>query len=206
FEESAGSDPVQELGCRALFELFAVHGGGDVDRNEVAVLGGAFDLLDLSELLTHSLQLGLDFFVGDLGGVDLDLAVPVGRYGRERRPQCYAYLDLDSAVDVFHLLELRIGGRSQVLGAQHLGQLGRNRVIDRLTTQPIRPHRRFDDRSGSLAGPEALQFEISGEPARRLGLGGVDLGVGQLERDETLEGAVLANTYGHDTPDRNLMG
>ncbi len=93
----------QALGL-GLGYVLAVDGGRQVDRDEVAVLGGALDALERAEAGAQILQLGVDLLVGHLDGVDGDL-----------QPLQVRELDLGPDVD--------LRGEGQVLAVLLVGDL-----------------------------------------------------------------------------------
>ena len=103
-DELTGADLVGQALGGGVGNVLAVDGGGQVDRDEVAVLGGPLDAGEGAEAGAQRLQLGVDLVVVDLDGVDRDLQ-------RLRSGS----VDLGPDVD--------LGGEDQLLAVFELGDL-----------------------------------------------------------------------------------
>lgn len=72
-DQLTGAHLVRQALGRGLRQLLAVHGGRQVDGDEVTVPRGAVDALEGAEARAQRLQLGVDLVVADLDRVDDDL-------------------------------------------------------------------------------------------------------------------------------------
>lgn len=159
-EELTGADRVRDAGRNAVLEHLAVDLGLEVDRDDVAVLGGTLDRGGGGEALAELLHRLVHVLVADLDGVDLDLDA-----GVVRNLDLGTDVDLGGEVQRLAVLQLR----DVDLGlAQHV-ELGlvdrfgvelRKRVVDGLLKHSTAAEPLVDDAGRDLALAEALHRDL----------------------------------------------
>ena len=143
----------QALGL-GLGDVLAVDGGRQVDRDEVAVLGGAVDAGERAEAGAQVLQLGVDLVVGDLDGVDgegqrrqvgqRDLGADVDLGGERQVPAVLLAGDLDLGLPE----GLHLGA------GDGLAVAGRDGLADDLVEHRLLVDARLEQLHGHLARAE----------------------------------------------------
>jgi hypothetical protein len=170
--EVVGDPPLTELVRPVLgvepHDLLAVAGGRDVEGQEVTRLGRTVGV-DEGAGLTQLGGLGLAQLVG--GGhrrVELDPQPRVARHGDDR-PHFALGLELDETV-LLPSGDLDLGGGDQIdlVLADRLGQVRRDRVAQRLLACRRDADAGFEHPSGHLAVPEAGKLHLAGDRAERL--------------------------------------
>ena len=199
-DELARTDLVgQPLGV-GLGDVLAVDGGRQVDRDEVAGLGGALDAGQGAEALLQRFQLGVDVVVVDLDGVDGQ-----GQRGEVRQVDLGADVDLGGEHQLLVVLELgdldlRLPQGLQRLGGDGLAVAAGQRVVDDLLEHRPAPDTGFQQLAGGLAGPEAGQPDLLGELLEGLVDLRLELSEGHLHVDanpgraQLLDGALHVRT------------
>ena len=131
-DQLTGADLVgQPLGL-GVRHVLAVDARGQIDRDEVTVLGATLDALERAEPGAQRLQLGVDVLVGHLDGVDFDLQrleVGDGDVGAD--------VDLGGEDELFVVFELgdldvRLAQRAHLGGRHRLAVAAGQRVVDDL--------------------------------------------------------------------------
>ena len=189
----AGEPVVEVVGDPALAELvrevlgveagdlLAVARGSEVDRQEVAGLGRAIDVAER----TGGPQLGLlgllDLGRGRLDCVELDPQPAVAGDG-DLRADLALGLELD---DPFLLaagdLDLRCGDEIDVVLADRLAEVSRDRLAQRLLACGADADPGLEHPAGRLAVAESGQFHLAGDGLERLVDVTIELGLVDLD-------------------------
>ena len=190
-DQLAGADLVGQPLGRGLRHLLAVDGGGQVDRDEVAVLRRPLDAGQGAEPGAQRLQLGVDLLVGHLDRVDgdlqrlevgqLDLGTDVDLGGED---EFFAVLELGD-------LDLGLAERLDVGGRHGLAVAAGQRVVDHLLEHGASADAGLEQLARRLAGPEAGQPDLLGELLECAVEVGFQLGEGHLHVDANPGGAQL---------------
>ncbi len=198
-DQLAGADLVgQSLGL-GIRHVLAVDARGQVDRDEVAVLGRTLDTLERAEPGAQRLQLGVDVLVGHLDRVDRDLQdLQVGKV------DVGADVDLggeDQFVAVLDLGDLDLGlpERAHLGGRDRLAVAAGQGVVDDLLEHGAAADARLEQLGRRLAGPEAGQPDLLSELLVGLVEVGLQLGEGHLHIDANPRGAQLLDGALHGT-------
>ncbi|SKU81997.1 Uncharacterised protein [Mycobacteroides abscessus subsp. abscessus] len=159
-DQLSGADLVRQTGGRGLLDLLAVNGGRQIDRDEVAVLGGALDALEGAEPGAQRVQLGLDLGVLDGDGLDGD-----GNSAQVGQLDLGAHIHLSGEcqlLTVFDLgdLDLRLAQRLDVGGGDGLAVAGRQGRVDDLLQHRGAADAGLKQLGGSLAGAETGQANL----------------------------------------------
>lgn len=159
-EELAGTDGVRDTVGHAVLQDLAVDLGLQVDRDDVAVSGGALDRVGGGEALAELLHGLLDLFVGDLEGVDGDLDA-----GVVRDLDLGAYVNLGGEGQQLAVLQLGdvdlgLAEDVQLTLVDRLGVELREGVVDGLLQHNTAAEPLVDDPGGDLALAEALHRDL----------------------------------------------
>ena len=182
-EHVARADLVGVAADLAALDRLAVARGLEVDGGDVAVLGGALDVLEGGEALAQRLDLLVDVVVGDGHVLDLH-AEPVVRRDLDRRPHVDLGGELEQGV-VLELGDVDLGLRQrlQVVLLEGLHVELRQRVVDRLVEDGTAADLAVDHRRRDLALAEAGDVDLLGDGLVRRVEARLELLEGHLDGD-----------------------
>ena len=181
-DEVARAELDELVATLAAGERLAVHRALEVDRQEVAVLGGALDGVQVRRALAQARDLVVDLLLGDgrLAQPDLDAAV-----GAERRGRAHADLEgerqrLALAGQVAEV-DLGVADRGDARVVDRVHVPAGEPAADGLVEDRLAPEALDDDRRRDLALAKARELHLAPELARlhlerALHLLGSDLG------------------------------
>ena len=158
--------------------VLAVHGGRQVDRDDVTEGDRAVHPGQGAEPATQRLQLGLDVVVADLDRVHLDL-----ERAQVRKGDLGADVDLGGegqllAVLLFGHLDLRLADRLDFRFRDRLSISRGQRLVDDLVQHRLPAEAGLQQLQGRLAGPEPGQPHLPGQ----LLIGPLEFGLEFCER------------------------
>ena len=208
-EHGAGAHLVGGAGDRV--DLLAVHGGLEVDGDEVVVGGGAVHADERAEALAEGLEPLLDVLVGHLDGVDgdlvgaqvgeLDLRTDVDLRGEDE-------LAAEGAGDVRDLGDIDLGLAERLdagLGDGVAVQAGQ-RVVDGVLDDRGAPDPLVDDARRDLALTEPGDVDLLADVGVGVVDGRLELLVGHLDGElrpgglKILDGALHCNALHSSVP------
>jgi hypothetical protein len=162
-EDGPGADLVDVVLGGQLGDGLAVLAAGDVDRDDVAVLGRALGVGQFRELRAQPVELGVDLLLAGLGPGDGDPQAAVAGHLHHRA-------DLDDGLEGHRPLGLSLGDL-QLWRCDHIDvvlahgvevEVGYG-VLDGLAAAHLGTEARLEDATGCLAGTEAGNPDLAGE-------------------------------------------
>jgi hypothetical protein len=171
--------------------------GREVEGDEVALLHRTVDLVETAELVPQTIDLLLELLVGHLGEPHLDGAVVDLRHFVERRPvvtRTSTLMPSGTSIRLSRSGETASSSPSPSSTSPTFPGRRSSMASERRRSLPTVG---LDDRARRLAGAEAGDPHLAGEAAGGLGLGCLEFGLRNDERDELLERTGIGHGDGH---------